>query len=336
MPFRIAFAGLRHDHVKTVLQLAQQDPSVSVVALADDDPATRAAYEQAFGLPVRYAGHREMLESVAFDALVVCDVFARRGEVVGDALAAGKHVFCDKPLCTRVPELERIAALATARRLEVAVDFSLRHHWAQAAAPLQQGEIGPILSCAFAGPHGLGYDWRPRWYYAPGQHGGIINDLSGHGLDFVHWITQRRFCRVLAATRACLGLPQEPGFETLGEAFYQLDGGTTAFGHVDYLVPRGHSTAWRCLVTGTEGDAVVDETTGLRLRRAGAPEKLLPARDLSAEAKHPFQDFVRLLTEGKAPLRTTRETLHCSLAALVAQRAAERQETSVPIPSFRE
>ena len=332
MPLRIAVAGLKHGHVKTVLQLALQDPRVSVVALADDDPAQRGAYEQAFARPVRYASHRELLESVEFEALVVCEAFAGRGVVVGDALAAGKHVFCDKPLCTRIAELERIEALAAAQRLEVAVDFSLRQHWFQAAAPLQQGEIGTIVSCTFAGPHGLGYEWRPRWYYAPGQHGGILNDLSGHGLDFVHWITGRRFARVLAATCACVGLPQEPRFETFGEAYYQLDGGATVFGHVDYLVPAGHPTAWRCVIVGTAGDAVVDETTGLRLRPAGAPERLIPAAALRSGTQHPFPDFVGLLTEGTPGLRTTAETLHCSLAALVAQQVAERQETAVPIP----
>jgi predicted dehydrogenase len=333
MPLRLAFAGLKHDHVKTVLRLALQDPRVSVGGVADDDPANRVAFEQAFGLPVRYASHRELLESVEFDALVVCEAFAGRGAVVSDALAAGKHVFCDKPLCTRIAELERIAALAAAQRLEVAVDFSLRQYWFQAGLALLQGEIGTIMSCTFAGPHGLGYDWRPRWYYAPGQHGGILNDLSGHGLDFVHWITGRRFTRVLAATCACVGLPQEPAFETCGEAYLELDGGATAFGHVDYLVPRGHPTTWRCVIAGTAGDASVDETTGLCLRPAGAPAKLVPVSALRGHAQHPFQDFVRLLTDGTPPLRTTAEALHCSLAALVAQQAAARQETALPIPS---
>lgn len=334
MSLRLAVAGLKHDHVKAVLHLAQQDPRVRVVALADDDPATRDAYERATGLAVRYAGHRDLLESVEFDALVVCDAFAHRGAIVADALAAGKHVFCDKPLCTRLDELERIAALAAARRLEVAVDFSLRHHWFQAGAPLQQGEIGDIVSCAFAGPHGLGYAGRPRWYFAPGLHGGIVNDLSGHGIDVVHWLTQRPFTRVLAATCACVGLPPEPRFETVGEAYYQLDGGATAFGHVDYLVPRGHATTWRCVIAGSAGDAVLDEATGLRLRPAGGAERLIPASALRAASPHPFHDFVGLLTEGTPGLRTSAEALHCSLAALLAQQAAERHETAVPIPAI--
>ena len=81
---------------------------------------------------------------------------------------------------------------------------------------------------------------------------------------------------------------------------------------------------------------MVDETTGFRLRPAGAPEKLIPVQALRGNAPHPFQDFVGLLTEGTPPVRTTAEALHCSLAALVAQQAAERHMTSVSIPIIAE
>ena len=44
------------------------------------------------------------VDGCRFEAVVVCDVFARCGEVVIDAISAGKHPFCDKPLCTRIAE----------------------------------------------------------------------------------------------------------------------------------------------------------------------------------------------------------------------------------------
>ena len=61
---------------------------------------------------------------------------------------------------------------------------------------LQQGEIGEIVGCTFAGPHTLNYERRPKWYFAPGMHGGILNDLMGHGVDFVQWITRRPYAEV--------------------------------------------------------------------------------------------------------------------------------------------
>jgi predicted dehydrogenase len=332
---RVGVAGLKHSHVNQILKLAAKDPSVEIVALADDDEQNRKEFERTFGRPVRYSDYRELLKSEQLDALVVCEEFGRRGEVVIAALRAGKHVFCDKPLCTRMEELNTIAKLAVERRREVHVDFSLRHYWARAATMLQQGDIGQIVGCTFAGPHGLNAERRPKWYFAPGKHGGVINDLMGHGVDFVHWITRRRYAEVLSATRSCIGLPQHPAFETFGSASYRIEGGTNVFGQVDYLVPTGHSTTWTCSIIGSKGDAALSERDGLCLRPAGAAERRLAANALRADSPHPFTDFVRLLTNGTAPLRTTEESLHCSLATLLAQRAAETGETHVPFPASK-
>ncbi len=331
---RIGVAGLKHNHVNQILKLAAKDPSVSIVALADDDDQNRKEIARAFGQPVRYANHRELLESEQLDAVVVCEEFGQRGKVVIDALRAGKHVFCDKPLCTRLDELKTIASLAAQKHLEVHVDFSLRHYWARAASLLQQGEVGEIVSCTFSGPHGLNYERRPKWYFEPGKHGGIINDLMGHGADFVHWITRHRYAEVLSATRACVGLPQHPKFETSGDASFRLEGGASIFGHVDYLVPAGHSTTWTCNVTGTKGDAVLNERDGFILRPAGAAERRLAPNELRAESLHPFTDFVRLLTDGTPPLRTTTESLHASQATLLAQRSAESGKTHAPFRTY--
>lgn len=332
---RIGVAGLKHAHVNQILKLAAKDASVVIVALADDDEQNRKEFERNFGQPVRYTNYRELLEAEKLDAVAVCEEFGRRGEVVIASLRAGTHVFSDKPLCTRLEELKTIAALAAQKHLEVHVDFSLRHYWARAASLFQQGEVGEIVSCTFSGPHGLNYERRPKWYFEPGKHGGIINDLMGHGVDFVHWITRHRYAEVLSATRACVGLPQHPKFETSGDASFRLDGGASIFGHVDYLVPAGHSTTWTLNVTGTKGDAVVNERDGLILRPAGAAERRLTPNELRAESSHPFTDFVRLLTDGTPPLRTTKDSLHVSQATLLAQRAAESGKTHVPFPALK-
>lgn len=334
-PLRIGVAGLKHSHVHHVLKLAAKDSRVSIVALADDDEQNRKEGQRIFGKPVRYVSHRELLGSEKLDAVVVCEEFGRRGEAAIAALRAGKHVFSDKPLCTRVEDLKTIAALAAEKHLEVHVDFSLRHFWARAATLLQQGEVGEIVGCTFSGPHGLNYARRPQWYFTPDKHGGVINDLMGHGVDFVHWITRRRYAEVLSATRACIGFPQHPAFETFGDASYRLEGGASVFGRVDYLVPAGHSTTWNCVVVGSKGDATLSERDGLCLRPAGAAERRLASKELRADSPHPFTDFVSLLTEGTAPLRTTTESLHCSLATLLAQQAAETGKTRVPFPAIK-
>ncbi|HOS95741.1 MAG TPA: Gfo/Idh/MocA family oxidoreductase, partial [Armatimonadota bacterium] len=118
MALRVAFAGLKHDHVRTILRLALDDPGVELAGVADSDLTNREAIAQAFRVPVDYISHEALLESAEFDALVVCDAFGRRGEAAIAALETGKHVFSDKPLCTREVELHRIADLAREKGLE--------------------------------------------------------------------------------------------------------------------------------------------------------------------------------------------------------------------------
>ncbi|HEY3897212.1 MAG TPA: Gfo/Idh/MocA family oxidoreductase [Chthoniobacter sp.] len=331
---RIGFSGLKHGHVYAVMKLAAADPRVTIAAIADDDEQNRKEGERISGVPVKYANYHQMLESETLDVVVVCEEYGRRGEAAIAALEAGKHVFSDKPLCTRAEELERIATLAAAKHLEVHVDFSLRHFWAKGAELLQQGGIGEIVNCTFAGPHSLNYEHRPKWYFAPGMHGGIINDLMGHGVDFVQWIAKRPYVEVLSGACARVAFPQHPDFETTGDAFYQLQDGATVFGHVDYLSPAGHPGGWKCSIVGTKGDATVNDHDGFTLRPSGAAERHLEAKELRAESPHPFKDFIALLVEGKAPLRTTAESLHVSQATLLAQVAAESGKSHVPFPAL--
>jgi len=331
---RIGFSGLKHGHVYAVMKLAAADPRVTIAAIADDDEQNRKEGERISGIPVKYANYHQMLEAEPLDVVVVAEEYGRRGEAAIAALEAGKHVFSDKPLCTHGEELERIAKVAAAKHLEVHVDFSLRHFWAKGAELLQQGEIGEIVGCSFAGPHSLSYERRPKWYFVPGMHGGIINDLMGHGVDFVQWITRRPYVEVLSGARAKVGFPQQPEFETTGDAMFQLQGGAPIFGHVDYFSPAGHPGGWKCNVVGTKGDAVFGDQGGFTLRPSGAAERHLDAKGLRAESPHPFKDFIALLTEGKAPLRTTAESLHVSQATLLAQAAAESGRSHVPFPAL--
>jgi len=331
MSLAVAVSGLKHDHVRPVLTALLASPGLRLVGVADDDPANRLTFERDFGITVAYASHRELLESLEFDVMVVCEAFGRRGAVVLDALRGGKHVFSDKPLCTSEEELWQIAAAARAGDREIGLDLSFRHWWARTGPPLQQGEIGRIVGCVFSGPHGLHCGSRPQWYFQPGLHGGIINDLIGHGVDYVRWVTGHRATQVLSASVARVGVPQAPDFQTLGEAHLLCEGGATAFGQVSYLVPEGHGAGWQFALTGTEGDAFVDEQ-GLRLRRAGRPERRIEPGAPEPRWEHPFTDFAHYLTDGEQPLRTTTEVLECSLATLTAQCAADTGKTRVPIP----
>jgi predicted dehydrogenase len=119
---RLAFLGFRHAHVAGLYKSARQHPRVDVVAALDEDADAAKAAGATHGRYDDVIGSRDV------DAVAVGDYFGRRGEIVVRALEAGKHVIADKPICTRLDELDRIASLAAQRELAVGCLLDLRDH----------------------------------------------------------------------------------------------------------------------------------------------------------------------------------------------------------------
>src|SRR5688500_12282336 len=104
---KLAFLGFRHGHVMGLYQSALQHPDVDVVAAVEEDSATAASLRGAGKVKLTHDRIADVLPGVACDAVAIGDVYARRGAIAIAALTAGKHVIADKPLCTRLDELER-------------------------------------------------------------------------------------------------------------------------------------------------------------------------------------------------------------------------------------
>ena len=110
MPLRIGFVGFRHAHIYDLYEKATETHGVRVVAACEEDEATRA---EAVGRGVKMT-HRladDLLGDDECDVIAIGDYYGRRGALALQALAAGKHVIVDKPLCTDLAELDEIDIL---------------------------------------------------------------------------------------------------------------------------------------------------------------------------------------------------------------------------------
>jgi predicted dehydrogenase len=105
---KLAFLGFRHGHVMGIYSAARTHPQVKIVAAAEDHPETAATLKREGKVELTHSDWREVIERVPCDAIVVGDYFARRGEIIIAALKAGKHVLSDKPICTRLDQLDEI------------------------------------------------------------------------------------------------------------------------------------------------------------------------------------------------------------------------------------
>jgi predicted dehydrogenase len=155
---------------------------IRCVACADIDARAAARQAARYRLDARSVG--DLLASADIDIVLNLTVPQAHAEVTLAALAAGKHVYTEKPLATSVAAGERIVAAAKARGLRVGAspDTVLGAGVQEARAIIDAGRIGkPLTGLAAVLSHGMEH-WHPNpgFFFRPG--GGPVFDMGPYYL----------------------------------------------------------------------------------------------------------------------------------------------------------
>ncbi len=149
-----------------------------------------------------YTDYHELLARPDIDAVGVATSVGGHHPVVMAALAAGKHVFCEKPIADAVDLGWQMVRKAAETQRILAVNFEMRA--AQGVIRfrdiIQAGEIGPVrflrLTYDWSGPRWAGME-RHRMMMTEGK--GPIFDCGVHFFDLVRWFTGAEYQEVQAA-----------------------------------------------------------------------------------------------------------------------------------------
>ncbi len=187
------------------------DPRCSVVAVCDprDGQAARAA--AAWGAPTAYTDLDDLLADPAVDAVEILTPTHLHHDHVLAALAAGKHVSCQKPLANSVTEGRAMAAAAEAAGLILRVGECFRHYPPLELAKrlIDDGAIGKPTNLRTrtvvgqtespfqAGLDYEGYLWRMT-ETSPGGH--LFDDMI-HKYAVALWLLDQDIVSVQAAVR---------------------------------------------------------------------------------------------------------------------------------------
>ena len=108
-----AFMGAAHSQAWRTAPHAFDLPVRPVLAaLCGRDPAATAAAARRYGFESTETDWRALLDRDDVQLIDVCTPGDSHAEISVAALAAGKHVLCEKPLANTVPEAEAMAAAA--------------------------------------------------------------------------------------------------------------------------------------------------------------------------------------------------------------------------------
>jgi predicted dehydrogenase len=152
------------------------------VACADINPDAAARQAARYGVAARSVG--DLLASADVDIVLNLTIPQAHAEVTLAALAAGKHVYTEKPLATTLAAGKRIVAEAKARGLRIgaAPDTVLGAGVQTARAIVDQGRIGtPLTGLATVLSHGM-EDWHPNPGFFFRSGGGPVFDMGPYYL----------------------------------------------------------------------------------------------------------------------------------------------------------
>ena len=167
-------------------------PEVKVSALVDPSKQMLELAKQSVPADVpTYADHAEMLKQTDLDAVVISTPHTQHYRQVTDALNAGCHVLCEKPLTISVAETKKVIAKAKAKRKAVVVGFQRRFSGMRKfiRSFVRDKSFGkPLFVQAFCSQ-----DWlisqRGTWRQDPKlSGGGQLNDSGAHIVDMIFWI----------------------------------------------------------------------------------------------------------------------------------------------------
>lgn len=144
---RIGILGAARIVPQALLGPARRVPEVAVVAVAARDAARAQAFARKHRIPQVYASYAELVADPLIDAIYNPLPNGLHGVWTMRALAAGKHVLCEKPFTANAAEAQQVADVAAAHPDRVLMEaFHYRYHplAARMQAIIQSGELGTL------------------------------------------------------------------------------------------------------------------------------------------------------------------------------------------------
>ncbi len=215
-PIRIGTLGTSRIATPALLEPAAHLPAVTVTAVAARDLDRAQAFALRHGIPKAYGSYDELLADPDVDAVYNPLPNSLHGPWTLKAIAAGKHVLCEKPFASNAGQAALVADAASASALVVMEAMHYRYH------PLVQrfrdlvtgGELGPLrhVQCwttfIIEDPGDIRYDYDLA--------GGALMDGGCYAIDCLRLVSDVEGGGELFVTGA-LADPTSPGGD--GAAF---------------------------------------------------------------------------------------------------------------------
>ena len=202
------------NHFKAIKQLK----NAKLAAVCDIDPAAleKAVSEQGVK---GYQDYHDMLHDESIHTVHICTPHYLHAQMAIDALNAGKHVLCEKPMAIHAADAERMAEAAKKSGKTLAICFQNRYNESSKKIReyLDSGMMGKVLggSAVVTWDRGENYygkaEWRGKWETEGGavlinqaiHTFDLLRDFAGEIVDVKCSMSTKRLENVIEAEDTC-------------------------------------------------------------------------------------------------------------------------------------
>lgn len=275
---RVGMISWAHVHAEFRAKALSEIPGARIVAIADDNEDRGRSAAKRFAVGTFCRDWRDLIARDDVDVVMVHSENSRHVDQIVATAAAGKHVFCEKPVATRVADAVKMVRAVEAAGVDGTAAFVSRFskEASRAKAVVDSGILGKLINLrSHIGLAGIGEIGCPpdmAAWMEDGQlgGGGAWIDEGSHAIDLMRWVAGD-VARVaaMAANRAKRRL----AVEDIAVAILTFAGG--ALGEV--------ATAWSMAVEiGMRNHLEIYGTEGTLIMRATDPFPRIEVYDRNA------------------------------------------------------
>lgn len=256
-PLRFGVIGAGRIGVLHCENLAGKIPGATVAAIAEPDRERLRAIASRFSIPAAETDYRTILKDPAIDAVAICSPTDLHAQMVREAAAAGKQIFCEKPIDLTLERIREALAAVERSGVTFMVGFNRRFdaNFMKVRELVRTGKVGSVhivrITSRDPGP-------PPASYIAVS--GGLFLDMAIHDFDMARYLAGDEIDEVYARGEVLV----DPMFRAAGDidtavTTLRFKGG--AIGTIDNSRRAVYGYDQRAEVFGSEGMATVANNT---------------------------------------------------------------------------
>ena len=236
-------------HVKDAVVAAIADPFMN-----DDTKA----WAEGLGIPSISKDYHDILNNPEIDAVLICSSTDTHADISIEAIKAGKHVFCEKPISQDLKKIKEVMEALKGSNVKYQVGFNRRfdHNFEAVRAAVADGKIGDvhIVKITSRDP-----DAPPLEYVRVS--GGMFLDMTIHDFDMVRYLSGSDVEEIYA-NGTCLVNPAIKDEGDIDTAIITMKLTNGALAVIDNSRKADYGYDQRAEVFGSKGQVAVTNDAG--------------------------------------------------------------------------